>query len=128
MDATPGLEQGGNEFYSVAGAEKLRTIPPTVTHGKIVIGVCAAPFKCPPAPSERALRLHDCFSERGVREQCEISIVIPFGTPVPPSPETSRALVAAFTERGIKFVPSRRVKVLDSGRKQVILDDGSELP
>lgn len=31
LDATPGLEQGGNEFYSVAGAEKLRTILPTGT-------------------------------------------------------------------------------------------------
>ena len=31
------------------------------------------------------------------------------GTPIPPSPDTSRALVAAFAERDIEFVPNRRV-------------------
>ena len=52
---------------------------------------------------------------RGVRDDCEISIVIPFGSPVPPSPDTSRALVAAFAERDIEFVPGRRVSALDTG-------------
>ena len=49
--------------------------------------------------------LHDYLSERGLRDACEITIVIPFGTPVPPSPDTSAALVSAFAERGIEFVP-----------------------
>ena len=84
-------------------------------HGHAIIGVCGAPFKCPPAPSEAALLLHDYLSVRGVRDDCEISIVIPFGTPVPPSPDTSAALVAAFAERGIEFVPGRRVASLDAG-------------
>ena len=126
--ATPGLAEGGNEFYSVAGAARLRDVLPTFTKGKIIIGVCAAPFKCPPAPSEAALLLHDFLTTRGVRADCDITIVIPFGRPVPPSPETSDALVAAFAERGITFVPQRRVAALDPARKVAILDDGSELP
>jgi sulfide:quinone oxidoreductase len=128
LDATPGLAEGNNEFYSVAGAARLREVLPTFTKGKIVIGVCAAPFKCPPAPSEAALLLHDFLTTRGVRANCEITIVIPFGRPVPPSLETSDALVAAFTERGITFVPQRRVSALDPSRKVAILDDKSELP
>src|SRR5207244_10416093 len=64
----------------------------------------------------------------GVRGDCEISLVMPFGTPVPPSPDTSAALLAAFSERGIEFVPGRRVSSLDTGRGLVALDDGSELP
>src|SRR5919197_6692158 len=52
MDATPGLAEGGHEFYSVAGAARLAGIIPTFSHGHAVIGVCGAPFKCPPAPSE----------------------------------------------------------------------------
>ena len=128
LDATPGLADGGNEFYSVAGAARLREMLPTFSKGRAVIGVCAAPFKCPPAPSETALLLHDYLTTRGVRGNCEITIVIPFGSPVPPSPETSRALVAAFTGRGIKFVPSRRVDALDPSRRVAVLDDGSEIP
>jgi sulfide:quinone oxidoreductase len=128
LDATPGLGEAGNEFYSVAGAERLAELLPGFTRGRALIGVCGAPFKCPPAPSEAALLLHDYLSTRGVRDDCEISIVIPFGTPVPPSPDTSAALVAAFAERGIEFVSGRRVASLDGARGVAVLDDGSQLP
>jgi len=128
MGATPGLAEGGNEFYSVAGAERLREVLPGFSKGRAIIGVCAAPFKCPPAPSEAALLLHDYLSARGVRNDCEISLVLPFGSPIPPSPETSRALVAAFAERDIKFMPGRRVTSLDPSRHVAALDDGSEMP
>lgn len=128
LDATPGLAEAGSEFYSFAGAERLAEVLPTFSHGRAIVGVCDAPFKCPPAPSEAALLLHDYLSARGVREACEISFVIPFGSPVPPSPETSRALVAAFAERGIEFVPGRRVSSLDLERRVAVLDDGGEMP
>jgi sulfide:quinone oxidoreductase len=127
FDATPGLVEGGNEFYSVAGAERLAKVLPTFSKGRAIVGVCGAPFKCPPAPSEAALLLHDYLSVRGVRSDCQISVVIPFGTPVPPSPDTSRALVAAFAEREIEFVPERRVSSLDPANRVAVLDDGSEL-
>jgi sulfide:quinone oxidoreductase len=127
LDATPGLVEGGNEFYSVAGAERLRRILPDFSSGHALIGVACAPYKCPPAPSECALLLHDYLTTRGVRGQCEITMVLPLGSPVPPSPETSTALVAAFAERNIKFVPSRRFASLDPGRRIAKLDDGSEL-
>ena len=127
LDATPGLTEAGNEFYSVAGAERLAEVLPSFSRGRAIVGVCGAPFKCPPAPSEAALLLHDYLSTRGVRDACEISIVIPFGTPVPPSPDTSEALVAAFAERGIEFVPGRRVASLDAVRNVAVLDDGGEM-
>jgi sulfide:quinone oxidoreductase len=128
MDATPGLGEAGNEFYSVAGAERLAELLPAFSQGRAVVGVCGAPFKCPPAPSEAALLLHDYLTGRGVRDACEISLVIPFGTPVPPSPDTSNALEAAFAERGIVFVAGRRVASLDAGRSVAVLDDGGEVP
>lgn len=127
FDATPGLADGDNEFYSVDGAARLRKRLPEFTEGHAVIGVCDAPFKCPPAPSEAALLLHDYLSQRGLRERCHISFVIPFETPVPPSPDTSRALLAAFAERGIEFVPGRRVSSLDVSRRVAHLDDGTEI-
>jgi sulfide:quinone oxidoreductase len=128
MDATPGLAEGGNEFYSVAGAERLRDAIPTFTEGRAVVGVCGAPFKCPPAPSEAALLLHDHLSERGVRGACEITLLMPLPSPVPPSPETSEALIQAFAERSIEFVPGARITSLDPSRKVVLLKDGSEIP
>ena len=126
--ATPGLVEGGNEFYSFAGAERLREVLPTFSKGRAIVGVTSPSFKCPPAPSEAALLLHDYLTARGVRDACEISLVIPFGIPIPPSPATSQALLAAFAERGITFIPDRLVRALDPARRVAILDDERELP
>jgi sulfide:quinone oxidoreductase len=126
FDATPGLAEA-NEFYSVAGAEQLSHLLPNFTSGRALIGVCGAPFKCPPAPSETALLLHDYLSARGLRGDCEISFVLPLGSPVPPSPETSAALLAAFAERDIEFIPGRRVSSLDPERRVAVLDDSTEM-
>jgi len=127
MDATPGLAEGGNEFYSVAGAERLAELLPTFTHGRAIVGVCGAPFKCPPAPSETALLLHEYLTARGVRGDCEISFVLPLPSPVPPSPETSAALIEAFAERDIEFLPNTRIASLDPARKVAVLDGGGEM-
>jgi sulfide:quinone oxidoreductase len=128
LDATPGLGEGGNEFYSVAGAERLAELLPEFTSGKAVIGVCGAPFKCPPAPSEAALLLHDYLTGRGVRERCEISILMPLPSPVPPSPQTSEVLLEEFAKRGIAFHPGAQIASLDPGRKVAVLADGAEHP
>jgi sulfide:quinone oxidoreductase len=127
VSTTPGVTLGENEFYSVAGALHLRNVLPTFTRGRAVIGVCGAPYKCPPAPSECALMLHDYLVTRGVRDACHITLVNPLSSPVPPSPETSKALIAAFAERNIEYLPNRRVASVDAERKAVVLDDGSEL-
>ena len=124
-EATPGLTEFGNEFYSVAGAHRLADVLPQFTNGRAIVGVCGAPYKCPPAPSEAALLLHDVLVARGVRDACEITIVTPFETPIPPSPETSKALLAAFAERGIEFLPGRRIQALEAGTAG--LEDGSEM-
>ncbi len=128
LDATPGLIEGGNEFYSFAGAERLREVLPTFSSGHAIVGVTGMQFKCPPAPSEAALLLHDYLTTRGVRNACKISLVMPFGVPIPPSPPSSKALLAAFAEREIAFIPNRLVSALDPTRHVVILDDESEVP
>lgn len=125
-DATPGLVEGGNEFYSVEGAERVREILPTFSKGHAIVGVTSSPFKCPPAPSEAALLLHDYLVERGVRGACTISLVMPFEAPVP-SP-ASRALLSAFAERDITFVPNRVVRSLDPKRHVAVLDNGRKMP
>src|SRR3954447_7875702 len=125
LSATPGLAEHGDEFYSVAGAERVAPKLRAFSAGRIVIGVCKAPYKCPPAPSETALLLHDALTARGVRSDCEIELVMPLPAPVPPSPDTSAALLAAFAESSVRYTPSDAVSSLREG--VAILDDGSEL-
>jgi sulfide:quinone oxidoreductase len=126
LAATPGLAEHGEEFYSVAGAERLAGIVGSFSKGHAIVGVCGAPFKCPPAPSECALLLHEALTGRGVRDACEISFVIPLPRPVPPSPEASEALEKAFAERDIKLITGRRIVSLEPGVAR--LDDGSRMP
>jgi sulfide:quinone oxidoreductase len=127
LDATPGLA-GSTEFYSTSGADRLAELLPEFTGGHAVVGVCGAPFKCPPAPSEAVFLLHEYLAKRGIRDRSRISLVMPFGTPIPPSPDSSRAVLAACADRGIEFVPGRRVASVDAGRGVASLDDDSELP
>jgi sulfide:quinone oxidoreductase len=127
FNATPGLADA-TEFYTVAGAKRLGEILPGFTKGHVLIGICGAPYKCPPAPSEAALLMHDYLTTRGVRNACEITLISPLGTPVPPSPETSRALLRAFAERNITFIGDREVKSIDTKRRVAIIDDGRDFP
>jgi sulfide:quinone oxidoreductase len=128
LAATPGLLETGSEFYTVAGAFALRELLARFEGGPAIVGVCGKTFKCPPAPSETALLLHDFLNARGLRKASDISLVMPFGTPIPPSPDSSQAILAAFAERNISFVKDKLVKSLDPARKVATLSDATELP
>jgi sulfide:quinone oxidoreductase len=123
--ATPGMADA-TEFYSVAGAAKLAGILPEFRAGRVVIGVAGTPFKCPPAPSEAALMMHDYLEQRGIRAACDITLILPLPVPVPPSPEMSRALLGALAGRGIRFVPDREIASVDMAAKCVVADDGMQ--
>jgi sulfide:quinone oxidoreductase len=125
--ATPGLVEGGHEFYTVPGAFALREVLSGFGGGRVIVAVTSTPFKCPPAPSETALLLHDYLTGRGIRNASDISLVMPMGVPIPPSPAASEALLAAFAQRGISWHPERLVTGLDPDRKVALLSDGAEM-
>lgn len=124
--ATPGLVEWGHEFYTEKAAFALREVLEQFEGGRVVVGVTSTPFKCPPAPSETALLMHDYLERRGLRDSSEIALVMPLPVPVPPSPAASEALLAAFADRGIAWYPNRVVKDLTEGA--ATFADGTELP
>ena len=63
--ATPGLVEAGHEFYTPEGAFAVRDVLSGFNGGRVVVGVTSTPFKCPPAPSETVLLMHDYLTERG---------------------------------------------------------------
>lgn len=126
--ATPGLVEVGHEFYTPEGAFALRDVLAAFPGGHVIVGVTSTPFKCPPAPSETALLLHDYLTDRGVREQSTISLVMPLGVPIPPSPAASKVLLSAFEERAISWHPERLVQRLQAEPKVAHFSDGTEMP
>ena len=125
--ATPGLLEGGHEFYTVAGAFALRDVLADFAGGRVVVGVTSTPFKCPPAPSETALLMHDLLRDKGLLGSSHVSLVMPMGAPIPPSPAASEVMLAAFAERDISWHPASLVRGLDPERKVALLRDGGEL-
>ena len=124
---TPGLVEGGNEFYSVAGAELLRDILPTFEGGDAVIGVLGPFFKCPAAPYEAAMMLHDFLTQRGVRDATTIKVLTPMSFPIPISREASAAIIGGLEERDIEFRPETVVTSLDPAAHVATLRDGSTI-
>jgi sulfide:quinone oxidoreductase len=126
--ATPGLLEAGHEFYTVAGAFALRDVLANFEGGRVIVAVTSTPFKCPPAPSETALLMHDLLGARGLLDTSTVALVMPMGVPIPPSPDASAALLATFAERGIEWHPQQLVRALDPERKVAVMSDGGEMP
>jgi sulfide:quinone oxidoreductase len=126
--ATPGFEEGAVEYYSVVGAEHMREVLSHFDSGTILIGILGHPFKCPPAPFEGALLLHDYFVERGVRDAVEIRVVGPMAAPVPITQELSRSILELLSERDIEYVPNHQIVEIDTHRRGAQLAGGGSIP
>ena len=102
FDATPGMAQA-TEFYTLEGATKLGEILRTFDKGRILIAVGGAPFKCPPAPSEAALMMHDYLTTRGIREATRLCI---------PTNEYQRPIDQRLCQFGALAISSIRSRVI----------------
>jgi len=128
IDATPGFREGGLEYYSIPGAERMRDALPAFTGGTILIGVLGQPYKCPPAPFEGAFLLHDQLVERGLREQTEIRVIAPMSAPVPVTPEVSQRFLDELAAREVEYIAQKRVVELDTSAKEAVLESGERMP
>ncbi|MGH9045786.1 MAG: FAD-dependent oxidoreductase, partial [Acidimicrobiales bacterium] len=115
-------------LYTEESAFGLQDVLAGFPGGQVVVAVTSTPFKCPPAPSETALLMHEFLTERGLRDRSRISLVMPLPVPIPPSPEASRVLLSTFEERGIEWHPATLVRELDPARRVALLAEGGEMP
>jgi sulfide:quinone oxidoreductase len=128
FDATPGFADGGVEYYTVAGAERMRGVLSDFGSGKIVIGILGHPYKCPPAPFEGALLLHDHFVARGDRDAVDIRVAGPMAAPVPITKQVSQSFLDALAARDIEYVPNQHLTAVDTEEHEVRVDGGESIP
>ncbi len=127
--ATPGFAEGGFEYYSIAGAERMRDVAlEQFSGGTILIGVLGQPYKCPPAPFEGAFLLHDRLVEQGIRDVTQIRVVAPMAAPVPVTPEVSQRFLDELAARDIEYIGKKQVVELDVPSKEAVLESGERLP
>ncbi len=126
--ATPGMVEEGTEYYSEGGAERVRAVLPEFEGGDVIIGVLGNFFKCPAAPFETALMLHDYLEHRGRRSVSSIKVISPMSTPIPISPEASAGILDALAARDIGWWPESKVISMDPSAKLSTLADGRVAP
>src|SRR6516225_8042003 len=126
--ATPGLEEGGYEYYSLAGAERLRDVLTEFEGGRVLVSVLGQPFKCPPAPFEGSLLLHEHFVQRGIRDAVHLATTFPMQRPVPVTNAVSQMFREALASRGIKELPQHLVTSIDPTAGVARLASGETLP
>ena len=117
-EKTPGFVEGGYEFYSLDGAQRLYPVLDSFSSGTILLSILGAPYKCPPAPYEMAFQLHDFFRDKGFRQQVRIAMLIPAPVPLPVAPGAAEEIKSRFAGRGIELHTQHKVTALNPQTKQ----------
>jgi sulfide:quinone oxidoreductase len=126
--ATPGFEQGGYEYYSLAGAERLRDALAGFKGGKVLVSVLGQPFKCPPAPFEGCFLLDEYFRQQGIRDSVEMATTFPMARPVPVTGEVAQMFRDGLAARDIKELSEHLVTGIDPATRTAQLASDETLP
>ena len=123
----PGLVGGAHEFYSLAGAQRLREELRRFRGGRLIIGVAGIPYKCPPAPVEFVLMVDQYLRRRGIREKTELTLLSPLNRAF--TIESASNLVKPIMDqRGIRLGTFFNVEAVDPARGIVTSLEGEEEP
>jgi sulfide:quinone oxidoreductase len=126
--ATPGFEDGGHEYYTLAGAERLCDALADFRGGRVLVSVLGQPFKCPPAPFEGSFLLHEHFTRQGIRDAVQMATPFPMQRPVPVTGDVSQMFRDALAARDIEELPQHLVTSIDRAARVAHLESGETLP
>lgn len=114
------------EFYTVDGACALGNLFKHWQGGKLVIHITEMPIKCPVAPLEFAFLSDWYFTDKGIRDNVDITFV----TPLPGAftkPRASAILGDFLDKKNIKLVTDFNISRVDNDEKKIISWDGTEV-
>ncbi|MBI9032941.1 MAG: NAD(P)/FAD-dependent oxidoreductase [Bacteroidales bacterium] len=114
------------DFYTIEGAVALANYFKTWKGGKLVINISELPYKCPVAPLEFAFFADAFFTERGMRDQVDITYV----TPLPGAftkPRATKMLGDLLEQKNIKIIPDYNIMEVDNKNKKIIDYAGQEV-
>jgi sulfide:quinone oxidoreductase len=110
-------------FYTLEGASALAGAFARFDGGRVVVNVVDMPIKCPVAPIEFCFLADWYFTERGIRDNVELTYVTPLDA-VFTKPIASQRLANLLDEKGVEVVTEFNTALVDGeGRKLVSYDD-----
>jgi sulfide:quinone oxidoreductase len=102
LDPLPGAAGVAHQFYELDAALRLREALGAFAGGRIVIAILATPYKCPAAPHEAALLLHERLVGTLGAGRFSIALVTPEPQPMPVGgPAIGQAVRDLHAARGI---------------------------
>ncbi len=126
-EQVPGLAPAGCNLYTLDGAEQANQMVESITTGVAVVLVARTPFKCPAAPYEAAMLLHDRIRRRGLGGKVSVSLYSPEPGPMAVTgPENSAKVRAMVEAAGVKYFPQHRVESVDPVAKRIKFENGTE--
>ena len=131
-DLTPGMlgpewRKTVHDFYTLEGAQALRTALAKFEGGRLVIDIAEMPIKCPVAPLEFAFLVDDFLLKRGIREKTELVYATPLDGCFT-RPLAAKLLSRLLDEKGIHVEPEFALGEVDAERKVARSYDGREVP
>src|SRR5437773_4232598 len=99
LDPLPGAAGVAHQFYELDGALRLRDALDAFKGGRVLIAIIAPPYKCPAAPHEAALLLHERLTRRPGPERFSLGLVTPEPQPMPVAGPTVGSAVRELHER-----------------------------
>lgn len=127
-EAIPGLAEAGHNFYTLSGAETLRTALQNLSAGRIVVLTAAPAYKCPAAPYEGAMLIDDWCRRRGLREAVRIAVYAAEPAPMGVAgPHVSSAVTALLAGKDIPYHPDHQVTSVDADRKRLTFANGARV-
>ena len=124
-DITPGMKEGGHDFYTLEGTAQLREKLIHFQGGKILC-VVEMPHKCPVSFLEILFMIHDYYKRKGMRDRVELAYTYPFDV-IHQKPEVARFTQPLLDECGIKCYTAFGVIRVDPSARKVFSKDGREL-
>jgi len=113
-ETIPGLAEAAHTFYTLDGAERLRSNLEGFGGGTVAVVVSALPYKCPGAPHEGAMLLADFFRRRGLGGKVDLHLFTPEPQPMPVAgPDLGAAVKQMIESRGIAFHAMHKLTAVD---------------
>ena len=124
--AEPMGRGGVHTFYTLEGAKAMREPLSSMKEGRLVVDVCDMPIKCPVAPIEFVFLADYYFTQKGIRDAIDITLVTPYAGAFT-KPNANRVLTEIAAEKGVNVVADFAAESVDAGAKTLKSFDGRVL-
>jgi sulfide:quinone oxidoreductase len=123
--AVPGLTEGGHSLYTLAGASSVRESLDRFRGGRVVVLTAAPAYKCPAAPYEAAMLVHDYLGRRGLRDATVEIYAAEAGPMATAGPEVSAAVRGMVEAQGIAYHPNHQIERVDPAAQTLHFSNGA---